>query len=202
MTKRSDRPTARSRRLYHQLTQHLFGEPEDLWVFNPADMSNPDPRLRLLHVAVWPADERCDVTSFNTLGMSDRKMKGADARTELHMGIRGPLSKDRRGEVARFLANLAHYPIEHNLLVDWWHTLKNPGRIPHFPGCAHVLLHPKFTPQGIDQVDDPRGPVKLLYVVPITQRERHLLVDHGRECFLDDLEQRGVDLLTDRTDPA
>ena len=198
---RSGKPTPKMIRLYHQLTVHLFGEPEDLWVYDPANLANPSPLLRLTHVAAWPADRKCDVTGFNTLGMSRRKMKGADYYTELHMAIRRRLTKPQRERVARFLANVAQYPFDHNRCLDWWHVLNNPGEVPFFPHCPHLLFHPRLTPQGHDQIDDPQGLVKLLFVVPITPLEHHLLTAHGPASFREHVTENRIDLLRDRRDP-
>jgi Suppressor of fused protein (SUFU) len=193
------RPTPRMKRLYHQYRERL-GDPLDLWVFDPADLPAPPSTLTYKNVAVWPADAECEVTSVLTLGMSDRLMPGTDYRTELHMGIRAPLDKDQRLAMARFLANIAEYPFENARALDWWHVLLSPGRIPGFPGCPHLLFHPRLTDAGFDTVDDPEGQVKLLAVVPITPHERHLAVDHNKDALRDYWEKEGTDILADRSD--
>jgi hypothetical protein len=196
----SARPTPKMIRLYHQLVAGL-GEPEDLWVFDPTELPQPN-KLRLTHVPVWPADESRDVTLFNTLGMSERRMQGADYFTELHFAVRSALDKDQRLQVARFLADVAEYPFQNNLKLDWWELI-NPGRpIPAFSGCKHLLLHPRLAPDGTDTLDDPDGPVKLLYLVPITPAERQLLLTRGRSAFLRQVEDNEIDLLQDRQDAA
>jgi hypothetical protein len=191
-------------RLYHALSELLGGEPADLWVYEPG-ASDPVPgsthRPGLKHVMVWPADDEVDVCTFNTLGMSEEPIPGADYRAELHMGVRRFLREPQRERLARFLANVAEYPFHHTRTLDWWHVIANPGEIPQFPGCKHLLLHPKFTDEGFDTIEDQDGPVKLFYVVPVTPLERHLLVDHGRDSFLEYAESEGLDLLADRTDP-
>jgi hypothetical protein len=200
-SRRTDRPTPKMIRLYHELSRRLGGEPKDLWVYDPAALPQPhSEKLRLHNVMVWPADRRCDVTSFNTLGMSDRRMKGADYFAELHLGVRARLKKKDREAVARFLVNVAEYPFHNDLKLDWWEVVSRPGTIPFFPGCRHLLLHPSLAVKGFDRIDDPDGPVKLLYVVPITPMERHLMVDHGREAFIRHAKTEGLDLCKDRRD--
>jgi hypothetical protein len=194
------RPTPRMKRLYHQYRERL-GDPPDLWVFDPADLPAPPPTLTYKNVAAWPADDECDVTTFLTLGMSDRLMPGTEYRTELHMGIRAPLDKNQRLAVARYLANIAEYPFENSRALDWWHVLANPGRIPGFPNCRHLIFHPRLTAAGFDTLDDPDGEVKFLAVVPITPHERHLAVDHNKDALLDHWEQHGTDILADRVPP-
>jgi hypothetical protein len=198
----SGAPTPKMKRLYHQLTVHLIAEePKDLWVFDPVELPQPSPKVGLIHVAVWTADKHCNVTGFQTMGMSERRMKDADYFAELHLAIRGRLKKKERQALAGFLANVAQYPFDHDRTLDWWHVLSNPGRIPSFPGCRHLLLHPRLGEKGFDEIDDPEGKVKVFYVVPITPLERHLVVDHPRSAFLDYVEERRIDLLADRTDP-
>jgi hypothetical protein len=194
----SRRPTPKMIRLYHQLAAGL-GEPEDVWVFDPTELPQPN-NLRLIHVPAWPATEARDVTHFNTLGMSERRMTGADYVTELHFAVRAPLDKDQRLRVGGFLANLAEYPFENRLKLDWWEVINNPGTIPGFSGCKHLLLHPRLAPEGTDTLDDPDGPVKLLYVVPITPVERQLLITRGRSAFLRHVEDNDIDLVQDRQD--
>jgi hypothetical protein len=133
--------------------------------------------------------------------MSDRQMNGADYFAELHFGYRARLAKDERLQVARFLANVAQYPFDHDLKLDWWEVIKRPGSHLPFAGCRHVLLHPRFTKDGLDQLEDPDGLVKLLWVVPITPLERHLLVDHGRSTLTRHLQENHIDLFADRQDP-
>lgn len=197
------KPTAKMIRLYHFFSEQFGREPEDLWVFDPWEIqADPPAYLTLKHVMAWASDDEMEVTTFQTLGMSERLMRGASHFVELHMGIREQLSKEQRLEVARFLANVATYPFQWDLKLEWWEVLARPGKIPFFAGCPHLLLHPRLTPEGFDEVDDEEGTVKLLYLVPITPLERHLLVDHGREEFLEYLEQEEIDLLRDRFAPS
>src|SRR5262245_16976503 len=128
----SARPTRKMRRLYRRLSKRFGGEPEDLWVFDPADEDDPPPYLTLKHVMVWPADGDCDVTGFQTLGMSEAKMNGADYFAELHLAVRAPLEKAGRERLARYLANVAAYPFANDLKLDWWELIPNSGRIPTF----------------------------------------------------------------------
>lgn len=199
-TRERGRPTPRMLRLYHRYAD-LLGEPADVWVFDPSELDDPPPTLTYKNVAVWPADDDCEVTTFLTLGMSDRLMPGTDYRTELHMGVRANLDKRQRQAVAGFLANLTEYPFEYARGLDWWHVLANPGRIPEFPGCRHLIFHPRLTDAGFDTVGDPEGEVKLLAVVPITPLERHLAVDHNKDALLDHWAEQGTDILSDREDP-
>ena len=194
-------PTPKMIRLMQQLIA-VMGEPQDLWVFDPHEVPGAASLdLRLIHVPVWPADATSDVTAFNTLGMSERPIPGADYCAELHLGIRGGLDEPARAEVGRFLANLAQFPFHRSVELDWWELIREPGPIPSFPNCRHLLLHPRLAGDGIDVLDDPDGPVKLFYVIPITPLERRLMLERGRQAFQEHVRDRDIDLLTDRADP-
>lgn len=193
-----DKPVAPSdklKRLYHQLTRHYFGEPGEMFVFD--EPSQPW-HLPVIHVLVWRADEHCDVTTFNTLGMSDRHMIGADYFSELHLEFRGVISETEQVSVARYLADIAEYPFMHDRKLDWWERLANPGKIPLFPECTQILFHPALVEGALDVIDDDEGPVKLLYVVPITPTENHILREHGKDAFNDYVAENEIDILSNR----
>jgi hypothetical protein len=199
-------PTPKMKRLYHDCVDYFGEEPEDLWVFSPytavEGRSVDSRRPTLKHVMVWPSNDDIEICAFQTIGMSEHPIPGTDTFAELHMAIRARLDEDQRERVARFLANLAEYPYDHCRQIDWWHLLSNPGPIPEFSGCPHLIFHPKFAEEGRDTIEDKDGTVKLLYVVPITPAERHLLVCHGRDAFIDHLIETGADLFCDRMDPT
>jgi hypothetical protein len=185
-------------RLYHAFTAQFEAEPEDMWVFDPAEYNDPHPALPLTHVGAWPADEKCGITTFQTFGMSQKKMKGADYFAELHMAIRDSLPAEQRELVARYLANLVAYPFVNERKMDWWEIITNAGTIPYFSACSHLLLHPRIAPEGFDELDDAEGRIKLIYIVPITPSERKLLVQGGKSAFEDYVNGERIDLLRDR----
>jgi hypothetical protein len=194
-------PSEKMKRLYHHFIER-YGEPKDVWVFDPAEFKEPAPPfLGLTHVMAWPADRHCDVTTFQSLGMSDRRMKGARYFAEVHWGIRAKLKKQQRLEVARRIADVCAYPFQYDRKLDWWEVIKNPGPLPGFEGCKHLLLHPKLAAQAEDRIKDEDGLIKLLFLVPITPQERHLIVDHGRDALTDHLSANEVDVLSDRFAP-
>lgn len=198
------KPTPKMKRLYREFVDYFGEEPADLWVYAPEpDVAGRDPdahKPTLKHVMVWPATDDVEVCVFQTLGMSEQPIPGTDEFAELNMGIRAYLGSDQRERVARFLANVTEYPFHYGRTIDWWHVLSSPGTIPEFPGCPHLMFHPRFVERGRDVVPDRDGPVKLLHVVPITPRERHLLVDHGADAFADHVAEIETDLFRDRTD--
>jgi len=184
------------KRLYHQLLHH-WGEPADFITFDKGVARTRGPQ-DLVHVAVWHPDPECDITSFNTLGMSERLMPGARYRAELNLGLRGgvvPSSDDIRA-MARFLANLAAYPFLNALALDWRERLADPGSIPCFPGFTQLLLAPSLDGKGLEWFDPPDDNVKLLRAIPIGPYENHLLKAHGWQAFLAYADERHLDLFS------
>ena len=94
-------------------------------------------------------------------------MHGADYRAELHFAVRREVDDGAIHSVARFMANLATYPFHHQVSLDWWHKIRDPGRIPLFNGAESILLHPAFVEGGWDLIETV-PPVRLLNVVPIS----------------------------------
>jgi hypothetical protein len=190
------------KRLYHQLL-HRWGEPDDIMQFDGTRTARPG-TLAIVHVAVWRPTAECDVATFFSLGMSEALMRDADYRAELHLGRRGPLSESDQIELARFVANITEYPFMHDLKLDWWERLANPGAIPGFADCTQVLFGPDLgaaDSHRFEQFPPPDEDVRVLKVVPITPHENHLLKDHGRDAFLDYWETSGVDIWSPRRDP-
>ncbi|MFO0878445.1 MAG: suppressor of fused domain protein [Gemmataceae bacterium] len=197
------RPTPKMIRLYQHFRAAFDREPDDCWVFDPHELgSSPPPYLMLKHILVWNADQDCDVTAFQTLGMSERLLPAGGTFAELHFAVRSRLETDQRLDFARFLANVASYPFQWGLRLDWWEIIRDVHPIPGFPGCRHLLLHPRFTPESFDEIDDEEGKIKLLYIVPLTPLERHILTNQGREEFMAFVTRERIDLLADRHAPA
>jgi hypothetical protein len=188
------------KRLYHHLVEHRWGEPADLIVYDRSRAAVPG-ALEQLHVAIWDADESCDISTFMTLGMSELPMPHGDYRAELTLGFRGELSREDRGKLTTLLANVAEYPFGYDRRLDWWERLVRPGAIPAFPGCEQLLLAPMFGERPFERFPAPDDDVKVLSVVTVTPREAHILKEHGRTAFLDYWEEEGVDLYSPRTDP-
>jgi hypothetical protein len=179
------------KRLHQQLVER-WGDADDIFDFREG-----------LHVANWHAGEdEEDVTSFFTLGMSERRMKGADYLSELTLAVRGAISAKDRRNLAGFLADVAEYPWDWDRKLDVWERLVNPGTIPLFPDCPHLLLAPSFGEVPFNRFAAPDDDVKILYVIPITAKEGHLLKEHSRDAFLDHLEEHAIDLFSPRADPV
>jgi hypothetical protein len=143
-----------------------WGEPTRSKVFDGGT-----PALPRTDVLVWDAETPDGVTVLGTLGMADRPMDGVPHRAELQFAVRGVLSPRDYDRVTAFLASVSLYPLTNHCHLDWWHTMPYAGDIPMFPGFRTVLLHPKFAPDGIDEIATSEGLVKILYVVPLNAEE-------------------------------
>ena len=169
MTKES-RPSALSCQVYQQHIEH-FGEPHDGIVFDDSTAANalPDHLPPRIEVLVWHPTPDLDISTFSTIGMSDKPMRDAEHRAELHFAVRMKLSPHEINACARFLANVANYPFHYGTHFDWWHKLLDPGAIPLFVNAKSILLHPRFVDDGWDHIHCEDGThVKLLNVMPIS----------------------------------
>jgi hypothetical protein len=191
-------PTARMRRLFAHLEEDR-GTPSDVIVYGPAPGTRPG-ALATLDVAIWDAPRADEVTTLCTVGMSERLMKGASYRVELRLDARGRWTSRQRSALAVFLANVSEYPFMHDLRLDWWERLANPGPIPGFPGCTQVLLAPGLGSGAFERFPLPDDDVKVLRVVPITPHENQLLKLQGRDAFLEYRTRTGVDIFAPRVD--
>jgi len=192
-------PSARMKRLYHSLI-HRWGEPNDLIVFEREKAAVPG-ALEEIHISIWDPDADCDVTSFFSLGMSEKSMNGADYLAEVTLGCRGILEPDTRSMITALLANIVEYPFTYDLKLDWWERIRNPGPIPGFPSCTQLLVAPDLTDGTFDFFPSPDEDVKVLRIIPITPREGHVLKDHGCDAFLDYWAENEIDIFAPRNDP-
>ena len=174
-------PTERMKALYQHNVGN-WGEPRDLIWFDPAITVRPT-QLSRIQVCVWPADDNCDVSTFATLGMSEREMLGSGvSRVELHFAIRAFVTQDQAHQVARFLANVAEYPFENELRIDWWHRLRDAGNIPMFPGKRRLLFRPPFTEGANGYITWASESIRFLYLVPLTDEQAEVL-SRGKDAY-------------------
>lgn len=183
--------------VYRELIEH-FGEPDAAITYDESTANGPHPlALDLVMVMVWRPTPELDLTTFGTVGMSSRELPGESFRLELLFTVRGLLEESLERKVTQFLANMAGYPWDHGHTLDWWHTLRNPGPIPAFPGCCAILFHPRWVPEGWDTIEHGDDVVHLLNVIPLTLREREIA---ARAKELNAYwEAHGTDVFSDRS---
>lgn len=194
-TETKTNPTARAREIYNDLIED-WGEPTYLFTFDSLEMAKPG-RLPRLDVAIWSADDECDVTSCVTIGLSNVAL-GLECTTryiELHWALRRHLDERQAYAVAAFLANVAEYPFDYGQCLDWWHRLTNPGHVPHFPSASTILFRPPFSSESKGELIADGETVRFLYMVPLADPESHLIKREGVSGYLDHLEANELDPL-------
>ena len=156
--------------VYREHVSH-FGDADDGVVYESDFSASPHAAQMpaRIEVLIWHPVGDLDMTTFATIGMCDQPMTDAEHRAELHFAVRGQLAPDEVKKCSLFLANLATYPFHYQTNLDWWHKIREPGRIPLFDGASSVLLHPRFVKEGWDLIHfDEFTRVKLLNVIPIS----------------------------------
>jgi hypothetical protein len=168
-----------------------YGEPEESFVFE-----DPEPALGVpgrIDIMAWNTDDPSDTVTLSTIGMSDKPMKGANHRAELHFAIRKRLTKEEMEKLGQFMSNLALHPFLTNSYFDWWHTIADPGNIPLFHRAIGVWLLPPYVPQGWAKIKVESTEIRILNVVPVTKEEMDIKNIKQRLQALE-----GIDIFTPR----
>ncbi|WP_299769931.1 suppressor of fused domain protein [uncultured Pseudoteredinibacter sp.] len=185
-------PSERMKALYQHFS-NKWGEPEHLIWFDPA-LADSGAALEKIHIGVWPADDECDVNTFITFGMSEKEMSSGE-RTEVQFAVRGHLTDKEIHQGAKFLANISEYPFSNNLSLDWWHRLKDAGRVPFFNGCTKILFRPPFSESQCKDAEWKGDIIKFLFLVPLTETENEALSNGGPDSYHDYMHENDFDLL-------
>ncbi len=175
-----------------------FGEPSCSLRYDNPPHYDDEVYPSFIDVMVWNADEEVDITTFVTIGMSEKKMKGADYRAELHFSIEGKLKQSSIDKITIFMANVALYPFMNSTHFDWWHTLPNVNKIPEFKSGCGLLLHPAFVEDGWDVICTEESHVKIMNLVPLTKYECDIAAEKGIDCLLDYLVENEVNYFKPR----
>ncbi len=120
-----------------------------------------------LHIAVWE-DPDGAATAFNTLGLSDAARAAAGSPIELHWLVKRQLDLAEQAAAASFLSQMGAAARAPEARFDWRGRVCAPEGIPGFARRFDVWLHPALTEADPDTLEDADGPIKLLYVVPLT----------------------------------
>ncbi len=169
-----------------------FGEPAQSFRYDNQSSDNGISYPQFVDVMIWVPDEDVNMTTFATIGMSDKAMKGVDYRVELHLAVEGALDENTTGKLTIFLANLSLYPFMNSTYFDWWHTVPNAGNIPGFPSTQSLLLHPAFVKDGWDLICTDLGHIKIINIVPITKEEQQMSKEKGINALLDYLDENEI----------
>jgi len=175
-----------------------FGEPTQSFRYDNPPNNDGITYPPFVDIMVWFPDEDVNITTFATIGMSDRKMKGVEHRVELHMAVEGILDENTIGKLAIFLANLSLYPFMNSTHFDWWHTIPDAGKIPGFISTESLLLHPSFVKDGWDIICTEWGHIKIINVVPITKKDQQLSKEKGINYLLNYLSDNDINYFEPR----
>ena len=183
--------------VYHE---HIskFGEPARSVSYENPPSDSDDIYPSSIDVMVWSPDNEVNITTFATIGMSEKVMQGADHRAELHFSVEGTLGTELTSEITMFMANLSLYPFMNNTYFDWGYTLPGIGKVPGFPAAGSLLLHPAFMEDGWDLISTDDAEVKIINVIPVTQKEYMLSKEKGINAMLDYMDENNISFFQQR----
>ena len=185
-------------KVYREHIDH-FGEPDKSLRFGEETCVEGEEHIpSLLDIFIWLPDKNIDITTFSTIGMSDKPMNGADYRVELHFAIRQNLQDNEISKTSTFLANLAVYPFLRDTFFDWYHILSNPLIIPNFKTANTILFLPAFVENGWDTIQSENQTVKILNAVPITDTEKGIVKNEGVNALYSYFETEQIDIFAGR----
>jgi hypothetical protein len=149
-----------------------------------------------LTVARWVDSADEDVRVLATIGMSLRPLE-VPADT-LRRGSRVELVMlARAGDadmLSRLLADLADYPRREKTWLYWFHTLPIGRRVAPRSGLSALYFSmPYFQPGTFFHVRGAGRNVTVLWVLPISERERKYHLQHGSGALEEELEKADFD---------
>ena len=175
-----------------------FGEPSSSVRYDNPPSNNSEIYPSFIDVMVWQPEEDVNMTTFSTIGMSEKSMQGAEHRAELHFSVEGTVDEELASEITMFMANVSLYPFMNATFFDWWYTLPNVNENPGFPSAGGLLLHPAFVEDGWDLICTDEGQVKIINLVPITKEEHALSKEQGIDSMLDYMDEHEISFFKQR----
>jgi hypothetical protein len=158
-----------------------------------------DPTDRMVRLYQHLVDEMGEAT--NIIEYDETTASGPTHLPFVHIAIWDAKSDDDLTiYCSHFMANLTQYPFDYELKLDWWEHLVDPGKMPMFSGCKTLLLAPALSEIALKPFLLSGSEVKVLHIYPLTDQETHMVADHGREEFVEFIEERKIDLFSDRSD--
>jgi hypothetical protein len=171
-----------------------YGEPDKSIRFGNGTCIEGEEHIpSIIDILIWLPDKDVDITTFATIGMSDKPMSEVDYRAELHFAIRANLEEKEIAEVSAFLANIAVHPFLHRTYLDWYHII-NPEEIPQFKDTTSILFFSAFVDGGWETIQADKQTVKILNLIPITAQEKEIVKNQGVNALLTHLETEKIDM--------
>jgi len=155
-----------------------------------------------VHIDIYtfpPTDKRWYWTLI-TGGMSDKHQNipedatDISGRTELIMYVEEP-----KGWIYNVLKTLAEMPFKEKTFFYWYHTvLYGEPMMPEPSELTSVFfLPPCFEKPKFDTLQIAGEKVNILWVVPITEREREYVIQEGNAALIDVFQKAEMDPMID-----
>ena len=155
-----------------------------------------------VHVDIYrfrPTDDRPYWTLI-TGGMSDlpqyvpEDAEDISSRAEIMMYVKEP-----QGWMFNVLKGLAEMPFDDKTYLHWYHTVPNGQPMTAEPSelTSFFFLPPYFEDPEFDTLKLGGNRVDILWLIPITEREREYAIENGSAALEDVFEKEELDPLVD-----
>ncbi len=182
--------------------QENFGTPSLALRFNsdanPVPEAFREPMPEYLDIYIWYPDDKSDLTTIATCGMSSVAFKDVDYRGELLLALELKPSKETEKQLVEFIANLCVFPFQQKQTYKWWFSMSLTGNVPGFEPCNAIVLHPPFTENGWAVINTDLFDVQLFNVVPLTEHEHKIKIEQGVGSLQNYLGDRKVNVFAPR----
>ena len=158
--------------------------------------------MKEVHVDIYqfrPSSDRPHWTLI-TGGMSDlpqhvpKNAEGISPRAELMMYVEEP-----KGWMFDVLKGLAEMPFDQTTYLHWHHTVPNGQPMTAEPSelTSFFFLPPYFEDDEFDTLHIGGDEVDILWMIPITEREREYASKNGSQALEEVFEKAGMDAAVD-----
>lgn len=138
-----------------------------------------------------------------TSGMSNERQidpadcaEGMSPRAEILMYVERP-----QGWMFSVLKSLAEMPFERKTCLHWWHTVPNGMPMTAKPSLltSFFFLPPYYETEGFTDLELSGDKVDFLWMIPITEAERHFAVSHGSQALEKEFERADLSRVVDES---
>jgi hypothetical protein len=94
---------------------------------------------------------------------------------------------------------LAELPFDEETYLDWHHTVPNGQAMTEEPSelTSFFFLPPYFEDEQFDDLEIEGERIDFLWLVPITEKERHFAIDFGSQALEDEMVEQELDPVVD-----
>jgi hypothetical protein len=157
--------------------------------------------VKPVHIDIYqfaPTEKR-PYWTLVTGGMSDQEQTVQDdtqeltsVRTELLMYVKEP-----KPWMFNVLKGLAEMPFDDDTHLSWWHTVPNGQPMTAEPSLltSFFFLPPYFEGAEFDSLELDGEPVRILWMIPITEAEREYAVKHSSNSLEELMVKQELDIV-------